>query len=187
MRARCSGSARAARRRFSTSAPRKEPRASPHRAAHVRGSNAWPTRFWAPSSAGNPARRTRTARPTAATRRRTSATTRSTATVSTRVLAARAMARTAAPEPRASRSKWMRRVRRTAATRTAPPNRPPALPDAVRSRLQERPSGRAGLANSGRTPIAIVRAPSLLDLAPYGRHEDREDSLPGWPQRPTYG
>jgi predicted dithiol-disulfide oxidoreductase (DUF899 family) len=27
----------------------------------------------------------------------------------------------------------------------------------------------------------------ILDLAPYGRQEDREDSPPGWPQHPTYG
>jgi len=28
---------------------------------------------------------------------------------------------------------------------------------------------------------------SLLDLTPYGRQLDFEDSPPGWPQRPTYG
>ncbi len=28
---------------------------------------------------------------------------------------------------------------------------------------------------------------SLLDLAPYGRQEDWEDSPAGWPQQPTYG
>ena len=28
---------------------------------------------------------------------------------------------------------------------------------------------------------------SLLDLTPYGRQEDWEDSPPGWPQKPTYG
>jgi predicted dithiol-disulfide oxidoreductase (DUF899 family) len=28
---------------------------------------------------------------------------------------------------------------------------------------------------------------SLLDVTPYGRQEDWEDSPPGWPQRPTYG
>jgi predicted dithiol-disulfide oxidoreductase (DUF899 family) len=27
----------------------------------------------------------------------------------------------------------------------------------------------------------------MLDLTPYGRQEDWEDSPPGWPQRPTYG
>jgi predicted dithiol-disulfide oxidoreductase (DUF899 family) len=27
----------------------------------------------------------------------------------------------------------------------------------------------------------------LLDLTPYGRQEDFEDSPPGWPQKPTYG
>ena len=28
---------------------------------------------------------------------------------------------------------------------------------------------------------------NVLDLAPYGRQQDWEDSPPGWPQRPTYG
>lgn len=28
---------------------------------------------------------------------------------------------------------------------------------------------------------------SVLDLTPYGRMQDWEDSPPGWPQRPTYG
>jgi predicted dithiol-disulfide oxidoreductase (DUF899 family) len=28
---------------------------------------------------------------------------------------------------------------------------------------------------------------SLMDLTPYGRQEDWEDSPPGWPQQPTYG
>jgi predicted dithiol-disulfide oxidoreductase (DUF899 family) len=28
---------------------------------------------------------------------------------------------------------------------------------------------------------------SVLDLTPYGRQEDWEDSPPGWPQYPTYG
>jgi len=28
---------------------------------------------------------------------------------------------------------------------------------------------------------------SVLDLCPYGRQEDWEDSPPGWPQHPTYG
>lgn len=28
---------------------------------------------------------------------------------------------------------------------------------------------------------------SFLDLTPYGRQEDWEDSPEGWPQRPTYG
>jgi predicted dithiol-disulfide oxidoreductase (DUF899 family) len=27
---------------------------------------------------------------------------------------------------------------------------------------------------------------NTLDLAPYGRQEDWEDSPPGWPQHPTY-
>jgi predicted dithiol-disulfide oxidoreductase (DUF899 family) len=28
---------------------------------------------------------------------------------------------------------------------------------------------------------------NILDLMPYGRQEDWEDSPPGWPQQPTYG
>ena len=28
---------------------------------------------------------------------------------------------------------------------------------------------------------------NILDLMPYGRQEDWEDSPPGWPQHPTYG
>jgi predicted dithiol-disulfide oxidoreductase (DUF899 family) len=28
---------------------------------------------------------------------------------------------------------------------------------------------------------------NILDLTPYGRQEDWEDSPPGWPQHPTYG
>jgi predicted dithiol-disulfide oxidoreductase (DUF899 family) len=28
---------------------------------------------------------------------------------------------------------------------------------------------------------------ALLDLTPYGRQEEWEDSPPGWPQSPTYG
>jgi predicted dithiol-disulfide oxidoreductase (DUF899 family) len=28
---------------------------------------------------------------------------------------------------------------------------------------------------------------NILDLSAYGRQEDWEDSLPGWPQHPTYG
>ena len=28
---------------------------------------------------------------------------------------------------------------------------------------------------------------ALLDLTPYGRQENWEDSPPGWPQKPTYG
>ena len=28
---------------------------------------------------------------------------------------------------------------------------------------------------------------ALLDVTPYGRQEDWEDSPPGWPQKPTYG
>ena len=33
----------------------------------------------------------------------------------------------------------------------------------------------------------LTDAYSLLDITPYGRQEDWEDSPPGWPQRPTYG
>ena len=28
---------------------------------------------------------------------------------------------------------------------------------------------------------------NILDLSPYGRQEDWEDSPAGWPQQPTYG
>jgi predicted dithiol-disulfide oxidoreductase (DUF899 family) len=34
---------------------------------------------------------------------------------------------------------------------------------------------------------SLTDAYSLLDVTPYGRQEDFEDSPPGWPQRPTYG
>lgn len=33
----------------------------------------------------------------------------------------------------------------------------------------------------------LVHPYSLLDVTPYGRQEDWEDSPPGWPQKPTYG
>ena len=33
----------------------------------------------------------------------------------------------------------------------------------------------------------LVFVHNILDLCPYGRQEDWEDSPPGWPQRPTYG
>ena len=33
----------------------------------------------------------------------------------------------------------------------------------------------------------LTNAYSLLDVTPYGRQEDFEESPPGWPQRPTYG
>jgi predicted dithiol-disulfide oxidoreductase (DUF899 family) len=33
----------------------------------------------------------------------------------------------------------------------------------------------------------IMFVHNILDLAPYGRQEDWEDSPPGWPQQPTYG
>jgi predicted dithiol-disulfide oxidoreductase (DUF899 family) len=34
---------------------------------------------------------------------------------------------------------------------------------------------------------SITDAYALLDLTPYGRQEDFEDSPAGWPQKPTYG
>jgi predicted dithiol-disulfide oxidoreductase (DUF899 family) len=33
----------------------------------------------------------------------------------------------------------------------------------------------------------LLFANNVLDLVPYGRQEDWEDSPPGWPQHPTYG
>jgi predicted dithiol-disulfide oxidoreductase (DUF899 family) len=33
----------------------------------------------------------------------------------------------------------------------------------------------------------LVFTNSILDLTPYGRQQDWEDSPPGWPQHPTYG
>lgn len=33
----------------------------------------------------------------------------------------------------------------------------------------------------------LLFANNILDLAPYGRQEEWEDSPPGWPQHPTYG
>lgn len=33
----------------------------------------------------------------------------------------------------------------------------------------------------------LTNTSSLLDVTPYGRQEDWEDSPDGWPQRPTYG
>jgi predicted dithiol-disulfide oxidoreductase (DUF899 family) len=33
----------------------------------------------------------------------------------------------------------------------------------------------------------LTNTDSLLDVTPYGRQEDWEDSPPGRPQRPTYG
>lgn len=33
----------------------------------------------------------------------------------------------------------------------------------------------------------LVYTNAILDLLPYGRRQDWEDSPPGWPQRPTYG
>jgi len=39
----------------------------------------------------------------------------------------------------------------------------------------------------GRGVERLTDAYSLLDLTPWGRQEDFEDSPEGWPQRPTYG
>jgi len=33
----------------------------------------------------------------------------------------------------------------------------------------------------------ITDAYSMLDITPWGRQQEVEDSPPGWPQRPTYG
>jgi predicted dithiol-disulfide oxidoreductase (DUF899 family) len=42
-------------------------------------------------------------------------------------------------------------------------------------------------ATTARGVDRILFANNVLDLAPYGRQEDWEDSPPGWPQQPTYG
>jgi predicted dithiol-disulfide oxidoreductase (DUF899 family) len=34
---------------------------------------------------------------------------------------------------------------------------------------------------------SLADAYNLLDMTPYGRQQDFEDSPPGWPQKPTYG
>lgn len=39
----------------------------------------------------------------------------------------------------------------------------------------------------GRGNEGVTNAYSLLDITPYGRQQDFEDSPPGWPQQPTYG
>lgn len=39
----------------------------------------------------------------------------------------------------------------------------------------------------GRGTECLTDSYSLLDVTPYGRQEDWEDSPPGWPQKPTYG
>jgi predicted dithiol-disulfide oxidoreductase (DUF899 family) len=39
----------------------------------------------------------------------------------------------------------------------------------------------------GRGTEALTDSYRLLDVTPYGRQEDFEDSPPGWPQVPTYG
>lgn len=42
-------------------------------------------------------------------------------------------------------------------------------------------------ATTARGVDRLVFVNSVLDLAPYGRQEDWEDSPSGWPQHPTYG
>ncbi len=42
-------------------------------------------------------------------------------------------------------------------------------------------------ATTARGVDRLLFANNILDLAPYGRQEDWEDSPPGWPQYPTYG
>ena len=34
---------------------------------------------------------------------------------------------------------------------------------------------------------ALTHSRAVLDMTPYGRQQDFEDSPPGWPQKPTYG
>ena len=40
---------------------------------------------------------------------------------------------------------------------------------------------------TGRGVEPVIIHFGFLDMTPYGRQEDWEDSPPGWPQRPTYG
>ncbi len=42
-------------------------------------------------------------------------------------------------------------------------------------------------ATNGRGVDRVLFVNNILDLAPYGRQEDWEDSPVGWPQHPTYG
>jgi predicted dithiol-disulfide oxidoreductase (DUF899 family) len=42
-------------------------------------------------------------------------------------------------------------------------------------------------ATTARGVDRLIFAYNVLDLCPYGRQEDWEDSPPGWPQHPTYG
>jgi predicted dithiol-disulfide oxidoreductase (DUF899 family) len=42
-------------------------------------------------------------------------------------------------------------------------------------------------ATTSRGVDRLLFANNILDLTPYGRQEDWEDSPPGWPQHPTYG
>jgi predicted dithiol-disulfide oxidoreductase (DUF899 family) len=42
-------------------------------------------------------------------------------------------------------------------------------------------------ATTARGVDRVLFVNNILDLAPYGRQEEWEDSPPGWPQHPTYG
>jgi predicted dithiol-disulfide oxidoreductase (DUF899 family) len=42
-------------------------------------------------------------------------------------------------------------------------------------------------ATTGRGVDRLLFVNNIVDLAPYGRQEEWEDSPPGWPQHPTYG
>lgn len=42
-------------------------------------------------------------------------------------------------------------------------------------------------ATTARGVDRVLFVHNILDLCPYGRQEDWEDSPPGWPQHPTYG
>jgi predicted dithiol-disulfide oxidoreductase (DUF899 family) len=42
-------------------------------------------------------------------------------------------------------------------------------------------------ATTNRGMDRLMFANNILDLTPYGRQEEWEDSPPGWPQHPTYG
>jgi predicted dithiol-disulfide oxidoreductase (DUF899 family) len=42
-------------------------------------------------------------------------------------------------------------------------------------------------ATTARGVDRVLFVNNVLDLVPYGRQEDWEDSPPGWPQHPTYG
>ena len=65
------------------------------------------------------------------------------------------------------------------------------LPAAGEGRL---PAGALALPNREETPDPRrpkepdeARVGALLDMTPWGRQQDFEDSPAGWPQKPTYG